>query len=325
MRFVARRLLLFVAALTGLSILVFLALRVLPGDVAAVMAGTNATAARIAALRMEMGLDRPLPMQYADWLTGLLHGDLGVSAISGKSVALQVGVRSAVTFPLIVLSLAIALLIGLPLGCAAVITRNRRWRGLLHVIAIIGGAVPALWSGLLLILLFSRGSGLLGLFPSQGFPNDGWASPRRALASLVLPALATGITAGAGIMRYTRAALGDAAQSQAVSMAMACGMTRKQALLRVGLRLSLPQLVSVIGLTFAQMVTGVMVIENLFALPGLGAMLVTDVGNRDLITVQSELFLLTAFFLLLGLAVDMAHHALDPRLKNASTDLQEVL
>ena len=316
MRFVAKRLLLFVAALTGLSILVFLALRVLPGDVAAVMAGTNATAARIAALRMEMGLDRPLPVQYADWLGGLLHGDLGVSAISGKSVALQVGVRSAVTFPLIVLSLAIALLIGLPLGCAAVITRNRRWRGLLHVIAIIGGAVPALWSGLLLILLFSRGSGLLGLFPSQGFPNDGWASPRRALASLVLPALATGITAGAGIMRYTRAALGDAAQSQAVSMAMACGMTRK---------LSLPQLVSVIGLTFAQMVTGVMVIENLFALPGLGAMLVTDVGNRDLIAVQSELFLLTAFFLLLGLAVDMAHHALDPRLKNASTDLQEVL
>ena len=141
----------------------------------------------------------------------------------------------------------------------------------------------------------------------------------------MLPALATGITAGAGIMRYTRAALGDAAQSQAVSMAMACGMTRKQALLRVGLRLSLPQLVSVIGLTFAQMVTGVMVIENLFALPGLGAMLVTDVGNRDLIAVQSELFLLTAFFLLLGLAVDMAHHALDPRLKNASTDLQEVL
>ena len=252
-------------------------------------------------------------------LAGLLHGDLGVSAISGKSVALQVGARAAVTFPLIVLSLAIALLIGLPLGCAAVITRNRRWRGLLHVIAIIGGAVPALWSGLLLILLFSHGSGLLGLFPSQGFPNDGWKRLQGGpLASLVLPALATGITAGAGIMRYTRAALGDAAQSQAVSMAMACGMTRRQALLRVGLRLSMPQLVSVIGLTFAQMITGVMVVENLFALPGLGAMLVTDVGNRDLIAVQSELFLLAAFFLLLGLAVDMAHHALDPRLNTAS-------
>ena len=321
MRFVAKRLLLFIAALVGLSILVFLALRVLPGDVAAVMAGTNATAARIAALRTQMGLDRPLPVQYVDWLGGLLHGDLGISAISGRSVVSQVGARAAVTFPLIVLSLAIALLIGLPLGCAAVITRNRRF----HVLAIVGGAVPALWSGLLLILLFSHGSGLLGLFPSQGFPNDGWKDCGRAMASLVLPALATGITAGAGIMRYTRAALGDAAQSQAVSMAMACGMTRRQALLRVGLRLSMPQLVSVIGLTFAQMITGVMVVENLFALPGLGSMLITDVGNRDLIAVQSELFLLAAFFLLLGLAVDMAHHALDPRLSTASDDVQEVL
>ena len=292
MRFVAKRLLLFIAALVGLSILVFLALRVLPGDVAAVMAGTNATAARIAALRTQMGLDRPLPVQYADWLGGLLHGDLGISAISGRSVVSQVGARAAVTFPLIMLSLAVALLIGLPLGCAAVITRNRRWRG---------------------------------LFPSQGFPNDGWKDCGRAMASLVLPALATGITAGAGIMRYTRAALGDAAQSQAVSMAMACGMTRRQALLRVGLRLSMPQLVSVIGLTFAQMITGVMVVENLFALPGLGSMLITDVGNRDLIAVQSELFLLAAFFLLLGLAVDMAHHALDPRLNTASDDVQEVL
>ena len=130
MRFVAKRLLLFIAALVGLSILVFLALRVLPGDVAAVMAGTNATAARIAALRTQMGLDRPLPVQYADWLGGLLHGDLGISAISGRSVVSQVGARAAVTFPLIMLSLAVALLIGLPLGCAAVITRNRRWRGL---------------------------------------------------------------------------------------------------------------------------------------------------------------------------------------------------
>lgn len=108
-------------------------------------------------------------------------------------------------------------------------------------------------------------------------------------------------------------------------MAMACGMTRRQALLRVGLRLSLPQLVSVAGLTFAQMVTGVMVVENLFALPGLGAMLVTDVGNRDLIAVQSELFLLAAFFLLLGLVVDMVHRVLDPRLKNASIGSGEVL
>ncbi len=317
MRFVVKRLMLFVVALIGLSALVFVMLRVLPGDVAAVIAGTNATPERVASLRAELGLNKPLVAQYGDWMLGLLHGDLGISAVGGRSVAGQVATRMSVTFPLIMLSLLIALAIGLPLGCAAVLARSPRLRGLYHGIAIVAGAIPALWGGLLLILLFSRGSGLLGLLPAQGFPDDGWSSPLRALASLTLPALTTGITAGASIMRYTRAAVGDMASSQAVDMAMACGMTRTQAVLRVALRLATPQLVSVIGLTFAQMITGVMVVENLFALPGLGAMLVTDVGNRDLIAVQSELFLLAAFFLLLGLVVDMAHRALDPRLKTA--------
>ena len=163
------------------------------------------------------------------------------------------------------------------------------------------------------------------MLPAQGFPDNGWGAPLQALASLILPALATGVTAGASIMRYTRAAVGDKASSQAVDMAMACGMTRKQAVLRVALRLATPQLVSVIGLTFAQMVTGVMVVENLFALPGLVTMLVTDVGNRDLIAVQSELFLLATFFLLLGLVVDVVHRALDPRLKDAGLVSGEVL
>ncbi|WP_055427575.1 ABC transporter permease [Bifidobacterium aesculapii] len=321
MRFVVKRLLLFAAALFGVSVLVFAALRILPGDVAVVMAGTNATASRVAALRAEFGLDRPYVVQYLDWAGGLLHGDLGMSALTGRPVATQVGTRAAVTFPLIILGLVIALAIGLPLGCAAVITRSPRLRGFFHVLAIAGGAVPALWSGLLLLLLFGRGIGVLGVLPSQGFPTDGWSAPGRAFASLILPALATGIVAAAGIMRYTRAALEDiAADGGPVDMAMACGMTRTQALLGVGLRLAAPQLVSVAGLTFASMITGVMVVENLFALPGLGALLVGDVGNRDLVAVQSELFLLAAFFLTLGLAVDLAHRALDPRLADDKED-----
>ena len=289
------------------------------------MAGTNATAERLTSLRAQMVLDKSYAAQYGDWVLGLLHGDLGTSVVSGKAVSAQVSSRASVTFPLIVLSLLIALAIGLPLGCAAVLTRNVRLRGVFHAVAIVAGAVPALWGGLLLILLFSKGIGLMGLLPSQGFPDAGWAAPLSAMAALVLPALATGITAGASIMRYTRAAVGDMASSQAVAMAMACGMTRRQAVLRVALRLAIPQLVSVIGLTFAQMVTGVMVVENLFALPGLGSMLVTDVGNRDLTAVQSELFLLAAFFLFLGLLVDLLHRMLDPRLKNATIGSGEVL
>ena len=325
MRFLGKRLLLFVGALVGLSLLVFALLRILPGDVAAVVAGTNATAERLMSLRAQMGLDKSYAAQYGDWVLGLLHGDLGTSVVSGKAVSARVSSRASVTFPLIVLSLLIALAIGLPLGCAAVLTRNVRLRGVFHAVAIVAGAVPALWGGLLLILLFSKGIGLMGLLPSQGFPDAGWAAPLSAMAALVLPALATGITAGASIMRYTRAAVGDMASSQAVAMAMACGMTRRQAVLRVALRLAIPQLVSVIGLTFAQMVTGVMVVENLFALPGLGSMLVTDVGNRDLTAVQSELFLLAAFFLFLGLLVDLLHRMLDPRLKNATIGSGEVL
>ena len=325
MRFLGKRLLLFVGALVGLSLLVFALLRILPGDVAAVVAGTNATAERLTSLRAQMGLDKSYAAQYGDWVLGLLHGDLGTSVVSGKAVSAQVSSRASVTFPLIVLSLLIALAIGLPLGCAAVLTRNVRLRGVFHAAAIVAGAIPALWGGLLLILLFSKGIGLMGLLPSQGFPDAGWAAPLSAMAALVLPALATGITAGASIMRYTRAAVGDMASSQAVAMAMACGMTRRQAVLRVALRLAIPQLVSVISLTFAQMVTGVMVVENLFALPGLGSMLVTDVGNRDLTAVQSELFLLAAFFLFLGLLVDLLHRMLDPRLKNATIGSGEVL
>lgn len=325
MIFIGKRLLLFVGALVGLSLLVFALLRILPGDVAAVVAGTNATAERLTSLRAQMGLDKSYAAQYGDWVLGLLHGDLGTSVVSGKAVSAQVSSRASVTFPLIVLSLLIALAIGLPLGCAAVLTRNVRLRGVFHAAAIVAGAIPALWGGLLLILLFSKGIGLMGLLPSQGFPDAGWAAPLSAMAALVLPALATGITAGASIMRYTRAAVGDMASSQAVAMAMACGMTRRQAVLRVALRLAIPQLVSVIGLTFAQMVTGVMVVENLFALPGLGSMLVTDVGNRDLTAVQSELFLLAAFFLFLGLLVDLLHRMLDPRLKNATIGSGEVL
>lgn len=325
MRFLGKRLLLFVGALVGLSLLVFALLRILPGDVAAVVAGTNATAERLTSLRAQMGLDKSYAAQYGDWVLGLLHGNLGTSVVSGKAVSAQVSSRASVTFPLIVLSLLIALAIGLPLGCAAVLTRNVRLRGVFHAAAIVAGAIPALWGGLLLILLFSKGIGLMGLLPSQGFPDAGWAAPLSAMAALVLPALATGITAGASIMRYTRAAVGDMASSQAVAMAMACGMTRRQAVLRVALRLAIPQLVSVIGLTFAQMVTGVMVVENLFALPGLGSMLVTDVGNRDLTAVQSELFLLAAFFLFLGLLVDLLHRMLDPRLKNATIGSGEVL
>lgn len=317
-KFLISRLALFIVALVSISLLVFVALRILPGDLATVMAGLNAPPERVAALRIQLGLDRSYPRQYLDWMGGLVHGDMGRSLLTDRSIAGQVGERAQVTLPLILLGLAIALVLGMPLGSVSALAENPRVQTLSQIMSVVGGAIPALWSGLLLIMLFSKGTGLVGILPSQGFPVQGWRNPGSALESLLLPALSTGIIVGAGIMRYTRSLLTDLLRSGYVDMGMACGLTRNQAVLRIGFRLASPQLVSVVGLTLAEMVTGVMVSENLFALPGLGSMLIADVGDRDLVAVQSELFLLAAFFLFLGLVVDVIHRLIDPRLRYSS-------
>lgn len=314
MRFVVRRLMLFVIALLGISILIFAAVRILPGDIASVMAGMNAPPERVQSLREQLGLDRSLVQQYADWFSGVIRGDFGTSMLTGRSTSSQIGSRASITMPLIILGLCVAMALGLPLGFMTVAAKSPRVRGALRLVGLIGGSIPALWGGLILILLFARGIGLIGILPSQGFPTQGWGSLPAAFMALILPAVSVGVIVAASLMRYVGAAVGSVASSGFIDMAMGCGMTRQQALLRVGCRLAVPQLVSVLGLTFAEMITGVMVIENLFALPGLGSGLVTDMGNRDLIAVQSELFMLASVFLIIGMAVDIAHRVLDPRL-----------
>ena len=313
-RTICQRLLLFIAALFCISAAVFLALRVLPGDVAQVMAGINSPHGKVEQLRAELGLNKPLFTQYADWLLGVLRGDFGVSVLTGRPVVSMILSRATITFPLIFLGLAIALAIGITLGCFKVTHEGKLVQVVSRFTAISAGSVPALWGGMLLILLFGKGVGVLGLLPTQGFPTDGWSDFSEAFLSLLLPAITVGIIVGSSFMRYTSAVLENIANSEIAAEAMACGMTRKQVVWRVGLRLALPQLVSVIGLTFAHMVMGVMVIENLFSLPGMGMGLVRDVGLRDLIAVQGELFMLAALFLLIGFAVDIAHRLLDPRL-----------
>lgn len=313
-RTICQRLLLFIAALFCISAAVFLALRVLPGDVAQVMAGLNSPHGKVEQLRAELGLNKPLFTQYADWLLGVMRGDFSVSVLTGRPVVSMILSRATITFPLIFLGLAIALAIGIPLGCFKVTHEGKLAQVVSRFTAISAGSVPALWGGMLLILLFGKGVGVVGLLPTQGFPTDGWSDFSEAFLSLLLPAITVGIIVGSSFMRYTAAILENIANSEIAAEAMACGMTRKQVVWRVGLRLALAQLVSVIGLTFAHMVMGVMVIENLFSLPGMGMGLVRDVGLRDLIAVQGELFMLAALFLLIGFAVDIAHRLLDPRL-----------
>nr|WP_197980527.1 MULTISPECIES: ABC transporter permease [unclassified Frigoribacterium] len=303
---------LFALGLVVASVLIFATLRLLPGDVAQAIAGTTGSPAQVAALREQLGLDRPIAAQYLDWAAGLLRLDLGESLVTGTPVADEIAEKLGVTLPLAWLSLVFGLLIGVPAGVWAA-ARHRRPVGLVvGVGSQLLAAVPAVWLGMLLIALFAV---TLGWLPTQGWPLDGWQDPGRALRSLVLPALTIGIIEGAVLLRFTRSAAIGALDQDYVRAAAAKGMTLDRALLRHGLPNVMLSVVSVLGLQVVGLVVGAVVVEQLFTLPGLGRMLVTDVGRRDLTKVQGELMTLTAIVLFVGLLVDVAHRRLDPRLR----------
>ncbi|NIJ03951.1 ABC transporter permease subunit [Frigoribacterium faeni] len=311
-RFLLGRTALFALGLVVASVLVFATLRLLPGDVAQAIAGTTGSPAQVAALREQLGLDRPVAAQYLDWAGGLLRLDLGESLVTGTPVAGEIAEKLGVTLPLAGLSLVFGLLIGVPAGVWAA-ARQRRPSGLVVGIgAQVLAAVPAVWLGMLLIALFAV---TLGWLPTQGWPLDGWQEPGRALRSLVLPALTIGVIEGAVLLRFTRSATLSALDQDYVRAAAAKGTTLDRALLRHGLPNVALSVVSVLGLQVVGLVVGAVVVEQLFTLPGLGRMLVTDVGRRDLTKVQGELMALTAIVLFVGLLVDVLHRRLDPRLR----------
>lgn len=314
-RFALVRGALLVSGLLLSSVLIFLTLRVLPGDVAQLVAGTQATPAEVEALREALGLNRPLIAQYTDWISGIVRGDLGTSLLSGVSVGEELLHKAQVTAPLGIMSLLIALLIAVPFGVLAALLRRRRGGTALSIGAQALAAVPVVWAGMMLIVVFSV---WLDWFPPQGFPRTGWADPWRAIESLLLPALTIGIVEGAMLMRFVRSATLQAAGQDFVRTAAAKGLTRTRALIQHGLPAVGLSIVTVLGLQVAGIIVGSVVIEQLFTLPGIGRMLVTDVGTRDLIKVQSELLVLTGFVLLVGFMVDIAHRAIDPRQREAA-------
>ena len=296
------------------SALIFVTLRVLPGDVAQVIAGLNATPEQIAAIRERLGLDAPLPVQYVTWVSGILRGDLGSSLLTGASVSSELVQKGQVTIPLGLMSMTIAILIAMPFGVISAMRRGHRDGTLLSVGAQTLAAVPVVWAGMMLVVVFAV---WLGWLPAQGFPRSGWADPSLAFRSLLLPAITIGVIEGAMLMRFVRSATLQATGQDFVRTASAKGLTRTQALLRHGLATVELSIITVLGLQVAGIIVGSVVIEQLFSLPGIGRMLVADVGARDLPKVQGELLVLTGFVLIVGFAVDLVHRTLDPRQREA--------
>ncbi len=313
-RYALTRLGLLVLGLAVASVLIFVSLRVLPGDVAQVIAGTQATPEQIAALRASLGLDAPLWTQYADWIGGLLRGDLGTSLLTGTSVSAELIDKARVTVPLSIMSLTIALLIGIPFGVLSALGRWRAAGAALSVAAQALAAVPVVWAGLMLVVVFAVG---LGWLPPQGFPRAGWNDPAAAFRALVLPALTIGVIEGAMLLRFVRSATLQAIGQDYVRTAAAKGLTRTRALLSHGLPNVGLSVITVLGLQIAGIIVGAVVIEQLFTLPGVGRMLVTDVASRDLPKVQGELLAVTGFVLIVGFVVDLAHRLIDPRQREA--------
>ncbi|MCE0458607.1 MULTISPECIES: ABC transporter permease [Curtobacterium] len=309
-RFLIGRVLLLVVGLLVASVIIFATLRVLPGDVAQVVAGTQSTPAQVEQLRQQLGLDRPVVVQYLDWIGGVFRGDLGRSLVTNGAVAPEIAQKLAITLPLAAMSLATALVIGVPLGVIAAVLRRRPGGAVIGFAAQAVAAVPVVWAGMLLVALFAV---TLHWLPTQGFPLDGWSEPGRALASLVLPALTIGAVEGAVILRFTRSATLSVLDADHLRTAAAVGLTRTQALLRHGLPSVALTVLAVLGVQIAGLLVGAVVVEQLFSLPGVGRMLVTDVGRRDITKVQSELLVLTGLVLLVGFAVDVVHRTLDPR------------
>ena len=311
--FVLRRLLGLGFSLIAASLLVFVVLSVLPGDPAALMLGTNARDDTLAALRAQMGLDRPLWLQYLAWVGGLLRGDFGVSFTYGVPVAELIGARALVSVPLAGMAILLSTLVAIPVGVTAAAARGRPADLLLMGVAQVGVSLPNFWLGLLFILLFAVN---LAWFPASGFA--GWeAGAGPALRSLLLPAAALALPQAAILARVTRSAVLDTLGQDYVRTALAKGLTSSVALWRHAVPNALIPVVTILGLQFSFLLAGTVIIENVFTLPGLGRLMFQAIAQRDLIVVQDLVVLLAGSVIAVNFLVDLLYLALDPRLARA--------
>jgi len=313
--YLLQRLLAMGVTLFGVSLLVFGMVRLVPGTVVEQLLGQAAMASPevLQSFRRFFGLDRSLHLQYLDWLGGVLRGDLGVSWLSGRPVLGLFLERVPVSAELAVLAVGWSLLLGIPLGTGAAVWRGGVRDGGIRVLATIGLSLPAFWQGTVLILLFSV---TLGWMPSLQ-----WVSltrdPGANLAIMALPVLTLGTATAAMITRLARAAMLDVLGREYVRTARAKGLPESRVTFRHGLRNALIPVVTVAGVQLGYIIGGIVVVEDVFTLPGVGRLLLDAIFQRDYPVVQGAILLLAAAFMGLNLLVDLLYAVIDPRLRRA--------
>ena len=309
--FLLKRLLTLVATLLGASIVIFLVLEVLPGNAAQMLMGPDASPEAVQALAEKLGLDQPPMLRYWAWVSGLMVGDMGNSYAYSSPVLELMLERLSLTIPLALLAMGLTTVIALAVGLYAASRHNKLGDVGLMGIAQVGIAIPNFWFAILLILVFSV---WLQWFSAGGFP--GWSDdPLEALQSLLLPAVSLAVVQSAILSRITRSAVLDVLREDFVRTARAKGLSRRATLWRHVLRNAMIPVITVMGLQFANLLAGTIVVENVFYLPGLGRLIFQSISNRDLIVVRNCIMLLAAMVIVVNFVVDVLYAAIDPRIK----------
>jgi peptide/nickel transport system permease protein len=307
-----RRLSTMLLTLLAATAVVFVVLEVLPGDPASVILGTGARADTLAALRAQLGLDRPPLERYLAWVGGLARGELGASYTYGVPVAQLIAERSVVSLPLALMAIVLSTAIAIPVGVFAASRRSTFSDTALMGVTQLGVAVPNFWFAMLLILLFAV---WLGWVPAGGFPgwDAGWWP---ALRSLLLPALALALPQAAILARLTRSAVLEALAEDYVRTARAKGLNRREAVWRHAVPNALIPVVTIMGLQFSFLVAGTIIIENVFYLPGIGRLTFQAIAQRDLTVVRDLVVVIAALVIIVNFVVDLLYLWLDPRLRH---------
>ena len=294
------------------TVVVFVVLELLPGDPASVILGTGARADTLAALRAQLGLDRPPLERYLVWVGGLVRGELGASYTYGVSVAQLIAERSVVSLPLALMAIVLSTAIAIPVGVFAASRRGAFSDTALMGVTQLGVAVPNFWFAMLLVLLFAV---WLGWVPAGGFPgwDAGWWP---ALRSLLLPALALALPQAAILARLTRSAVLEALNEDYIRTARAKGLNRREAVWRHAVPNALIPVVTIMGLQFSFLVAGTIIIENVFYLPGIGRLTFQAIAQRDLTVVRDLVVVIAALVIIVNFVVDLLYLWLDPRLRH---------
>lgn len=310
--FFLRRLVTLVPTLVFVSMLIFGLQQLLPGDPAQILAGEDQNPELIAQLREQMHLDKPIPVQYGYWMAGVLQGDLGESARTGQPVLELILEKLPVTVELALLSMLIALLISLPAGVISAVKRGSVWDHSATVLGLSGLSMPNFWLGILMILLFSVE---LGWLPASGYISP-FESLSQNLAAMIMPAFVLGTGIAAVLMRHTRSSMLQVLAADYVRTARAKGLRERVVVLKHALRNALTPVITLGALELGTLLSGAVLTEQVFTIPGFGKLIIDAVFNRDYAVVQGVVLVTATAYILLNLLADMAYFVFNPRLRH---------